>query len=83
MVQWQPGIKLVDVEKDTILKAFAFYHGNKRQTAVAVGISLRTLHTRLQEYVASGTLIKYYAPITPEEKKEAAVEAKKSVVSEP
>lgn len=82
MVQWQPGITLLDVERDTILKALAFYHGNKKQTAQAVGVSLRTLHTRLEEYKKSGIEIRYYnADTLTETDKETLRAAQKQDVS--
>lgn len=47
---WSPGITLADIEKQVILKAFRFFRGNKTTTANALGISIRTLDTRLDEY---------------------------------
>lgn len=47
---WCPGMKLEDVEKETILAAFQFYHQNKTQTAAALGIAIRTLDYKLAKY---------------------------------
>lgn len=50
MILWTPGVKLEEVEKQVILKALAFYRSNKTQTASSLGISIRTLDARLEEY---------------------------------
>lgn len=47
---WSPGVTLVEVEKQVILKAYRFFRGNRTSTANALGISIRTLTTRLEEY---------------------------------
>lgn len=48
---WQPGLTLEDVEKEVIKRAFQFY-GQKLTTAGALGISVRTLDTKLAKYAA-------------------------------
>lgn len=50
MILWTPGVKLEEVEKQVILRAMAFYRGNKTQVASSLGIAIRTLDTRLEEY---------------------------------
>ncbi len=50
MIIWSPGVKLEDIEKQVILMALMHYKNNKSQTAMALGISVRTLDTRLEEY---------------------------------
>jgi hypothetical protein len=47
---WQPGMKLDEIEKMVILKAFQFFHGNKTQTANSLGIAVRTLDAKLKKY---------------------------------
>lgn len=47
---WQPGVTLDQVEKEVILKALSFYHGNKTVTARALGIAIRTLDNKLEKY---------------------------------
>lgn len=47
---WSPGLTLEHMEKMTILAALSFYHGNKTQTALALGIALRTLDYKLAKY---------------------------------
>lgn len=49
---WSPGMTLEYVEKVTILAAVKFYNGNKTQTAGALGISVRSLHDKLEKYDA-------------------------------
>ena len=49
---WQPGMTLEYVEKISILAAIKFYQGNKTQTALSLGISVRSLHDKLEKYDA-------------------------------
>ncbi|MBI4271659.1 MAG: sigma-54-dependent Fis family transcriptional regulator [Candidatus Rokubacteria bacterium] len=42
--------QLADVEKELILRALAFYRGDKEAAAKALGISRRTIYRRLKEY---------------------------------
>lgn len=41
---------LAEVEKDAIRQALEHNHGNKRQAAIDLGISERTIHRKIQEY---------------------------------
>lgn len=50
MTNYQPGMTLEQVEKNAILEAYKFYQKNKPQTAMSLGISLRTLYNRLHTY---------------------------------
>lgn len=50
MIYWSPGMKISEIEKAIILHALRFYSGNKQTTAFSLGISLRTLYSRLNEY---------------------------------
>ena len=47
---WQPGMKLDELEKLAILAAFRFYRANKSQTAISLGITVRTLENKLGQY---------------------------------
>jgi len=44
------GTPLADAQKEVILATLKHYSGNKRLTADALGISLKTLYNRLKEY---------------------------------
>lgn len=57
-IMWSPGVTLEDIEKQVILKAFRFYRGSKTTTSQALGISIRTLDTKLEKYEADGKLAK-------------------------
>ena len=50
MIMWSPGVSLDEIEKQVILKAFSFYRQNKTTTSQALGISIRTLDTKLEKY---------------------------------
>lgn len=49
-ITWSPGVKIADIERQVIERAFAFYRQNKSATAVALGISIRTLEHRFEAY---------------------------------
>jgi DNA-binding NtrC family response regulator len=44
------GTTLADVQKEIILATLNHFRGNKRLTAEALGISLKTLYNRLKAY---------------------------------
>jgi DNA-binding NtrC family response regulator len=46
----QPGMSIRDVEKNLIEKTLDHFGGNKKRTAEALGISLKTLYNRLRDY---------------------------------
>jgi DNA-binding NtrC family response regulator len=46
----RPGMSIKDVEKKLIEKTLEHFDGNKKLTAEALGISLKTLYNRLCEY---------------------------------
>jgi hypothetical protein len=50
MISWQPGMTLEIIEKNAILKAFAYFTMNKTATANALGIAIRTLDSKLKQY---------------------------------
>lgn len=49
-IHWSPGVTLESLEKQAIQKAFKFFQENKTQTAIALGISIRTLDAKLEKY---------------------------------
>lgn len=49
-MNWSPGQTLEAVEKAVIEEAFRFYKGNKTQTALSLGIAIRTLDAKLEKY---------------------------------
>lgn len=53
---WSPGLSLEQVEKECILQAFRFYRSNKTQTAIALGISVRTIENKLEKYAKDAEL---------------------------
>lgn len=52
----QPGESLDDLERRHIFDTLAKHDGNRRDTAEALGISLRTLYYRLSQYQKDGHL---------------------------
>jgi len=46
------GTALIDVERRLILATLAHYRGDKRRTAEALGVSLKTIYNRLRAYDA-------------------------------
>ena len=44
------GTPLADAQRETILATLKYYSGNKRLTAEALGVSLKTLYNRLKDY---------------------------------
>lgn len=50
MINWTPGMKLTTIEREVILRALEFYRGNKTRTAESLGIVVRTLDNKLEEY---------------------------------
>lgn len=53
-IVWSPGTSLDEIEKQVILKAFRHFRGNKTVTSNALGISIRTLDSKLEKYGADG-----------------------------
>ncbi|MGZ3688463.1 MAG: sigma-54 interaction domain-containing protein [Bdellovibrionota bacterium] len=47
---WAPGRTLDDIERNVILEALEYHHGNRTHTARALGISIRTLRNKLADY---------------------------------
>lgn len=57
-INWTPGMTLDEVEKACILQAYRWYRGNKTQTAIALGISVKTIDNKLEKYEADGIAAK-------------------------
>ncbi len=51
MINWYPGMTLEEVEKQVILKAFRFHNENKTHTAHALGVSVRTIQNKIEQYL--------------------------------
>jgi hypothetical protein len=49
-VTWSPGVTLAAIEKQAILAAFRHFRGNKTATANSLGIAIRTLDNKLEQY---------------------------------
>jgi DNA-binding NtrC family response regulator len=45
-----PGMSIRDVERTLILKTLEHFDGRRKETAEALGVSLKTLYNRLREY---------------------------------
>lgn len=52
--QWAPGRTLEQIERAVILKSLSFHNGNRTHTARELGISIRTLRNKLNEYRKAG-----------------------------
>ena len=50
MIHWQPGVTLDEVERQVIMAAIRFFHGNKSATANSLGVSVRTIQNKLDRY---------------------------------
>ena len=60
MLQFAVGTPLQDIEREVIVATLEHCRGRKRETAELLGVSLKTLYNRLNEYrsacdVASAT----------------------------
>jgi DNA-binding NtrC family response regulator len=49
-LHFQVGSSIEDVEKRLIMATLEAYGGNKRKTADILGVSLKTLYNRLNQY---------------------------------
>lgn len=49
-INWQPGVTLDHIEEQVIKKAYAHFRGNKTATAVALGVAIRTLDSKFEQY---------------------------------
>jgi len=51
---WLPGKTLDDIEREVIIDALKFHHGNRTHTASSLGISIRTLRNKIADYKKLG-----------------------------
>lgn len=51
------GSTVADVERHLILDTLAYCHGNRTHAAKILGISIRTLRNKLNEYAEAGIVI--------------------------
>lgn len=49
-ITWSPGMTLSSMEKMIILEAFKFFRFNKTATSSSLGIAIRTLDNKLDQY---------------------------------
>lgn len=54
MIIWQPGMSLEQLEKEVITTAVRFYGDDKTKTALALGISVKTIYNKLEQYEREG-----------------------------
>lgn len=52
VVTFRPGMSLSEIERIVIMETLKRFEGNKTRTAAVLGISLKTLYNRLNEYRA-------------------------------
>lgn len=55
-MRWMPGDTIASLEKMAILDAMKFYEGRKTDVSEALGISLKTLYNKLDEYAKEDIL---------------------------
>ena len=53
--EYNPSLNLTELEKIYILKALNYFSGNKTQAAKALGITIKTLYNKLNEYSKAKT----------------------------
>ncbi|MEL6367777.1 MAG: helix-turn-helix domain-containing protein, partial [Pseudomonadota bacterium] len=53
----KPGMAIRDMERMLIEKTLKHHHGKRKETAAALGVSLKTLYNRLKEYEEAGEAI--------------------------
>jgi DNA-binding NtrC family response regulator len=56
-LQFDIGIPLAEIERQTIFATLEHFRGNKRRCAEVLGVSLKTLYNRLSEYDACGATV--------------------------
>ncbi|WP_265584064.1 helix-turn-helix domain-containing protein [Chitinimonas koreensis] len=61
VLEFEVGTSLDEAERRIIFATLERYQGNKRRTAKVLGVSLKTLYNRLNEYAASDRLPEKFA----------------------
>ena len=64
--EYDPSITLGELERRYILKALAYFDGNKTQAAQALGITIKTLYNKLHEYGEFEKFAVHTRPTKPE-----------------
>jgi DNA-binding NtrC family response regulator len=65
LARWLVGSPLRDIERDLVLETLANTDGNRTETARLLGVSIRTLRNRINEYAADGIEVpRYVVPST-------------------
>ncbi len=54
---WSPGMKMDEVERNVIVAALKYYRGNRTQAANSLGLSLRTIVTKIKLYREAGITV--------------------------
>ena len=54
LARWLVGSPLSDVERDLVLETLAQTHGNRTVSARLLGVSVRTLRNKINEYSSEG-----------------------------
>lgn len=49
-MSWQPGQTIEDLERDAIKSAMKFFQGNKTAVANALGVTVKTIYNKLEQY---------------------------------
>lgn len=57
VVEFEIGTPLEEVEQQLIIATLDRYRGDKRRTAKALGVSLKTIYNRLNEYASEASLL--------------------------
>ena len=51
IIIWSPGVTLENIEEQVIKAALVFYRGSAIMTANALGVSEKTIRTKMEKYV--------------------------------
>ncbi|WP_249383991.1 sigma-54 dependent transcriptional regulator [Chitinivorax sp. B] len=57
VLEFKVGTPLTEIERATIFATLACYQGNKRHAAKALGVSLKTLYNKLNEYAVLKAIV--------------------------
>lgn len=49
-ILWQPGVTLEEIEKQVILACLKYFNGHRGATALALGVTDRTIRNKLEKY---------------------------------
>jgi DNA-binding NtrC family response regulator len=54
LARWLVGSPIRDIERDLVLETLVNTHGNRTASARLLGVSVRTLRNKINEYSAEG-----------------------------